>query len=131
LKHTVFLQLFAHSETSEEFSIISVIIFEVNIVAEQKQAVLITIFCFSNFTLPLTLLLPRCRPFVAFRNCSLYLKQLSLFRLLWLISACADRIGYFTNFSNMTELLHELKNSRCYHRSIQTFDNDSAGKKEN
>jgi len=40
------LQLFAHSETSEEFSIISVIIFEVNIVAEQKQALLITIFLF-------------------------------------------------------------------------------------
>jgi len=32
------LQLFAHPENSEWFSIISVINFEVNIVAEQKQA---------------------------------------------------------------------------------------------
>jgi len=32
------LQLFAHGENSEWFSIIFVIIFEVNIVAEQKQA---------------------------------------------------------------------------------------------
>ena len=31
----------------------------------------------------------------------------------------------------MTELLHELKNSTCYHSSIQAFDNVSAGKKEN
>jgi len=35
---TNLLQLFAHPETSECFSVISVIIFEVNIVAEQKQA---------------------------------------------------------------------------------------------
>jgi len=34
---TNFLQLFAHQENSEWFSIISAIIFEVNIVAEQKQ----------------------------------------------------------------------------------------------
>jgi len=32
------LQLFAHPENSEGFSIISVIIFEVKIVARQKQA---------------------------------------------------------------------------------------------
>jgi len=31
----------------------------------------------------------------------------------------------------MIELLHELKNSTCRHRSIQAFDNVSAGKKEN
>jgi len=31
----------------------------------------------------------------------------------------------------MIELLHELKNSRCQYRSIQAFDNVSAGKKEN
>jgi len=35
---TNFLQLFAHAETSEWFSIISVISLEVNIVSEQKQA---------------------------------------------------------------------------------------------
>jgi len=40
---------------------------------------------------------------------SLYPKQLSLFSLLWLISASADRIDYFTKFCSMIELLHELK----------------------
>jgi len=35
---TYLLQVFAHPETSHWFSIISGIIFEVNIVAEQKQA---------------------------------------------------------------------------------------------
>ena len=35
---THLLQLFEHLETSDWFSIISGIIFEVNIVAEQKQA---------------------------------------------------------------------------------------------
>jgi len=30
----------------------------------------------------------------------------------------------------MTELLHELKNSSCYHRSIQAFGNVSARKKK-
>jgi len=48
---------------------------------------------------------------IAFRDSSLYPKQLSLFCLMWLISASADRIGYITNFCSMTELLHELKNS--------------------
>jgi len=43
---TYLLQLFAHPEISERFSIISVVIFEVKIVAEQKQAKLATIFCF-------------------------------------------------------------------------------------
>jgi len=38
------LQLFAHPETSEWLAIISGIICEVNIVAEQKQAQLVTIF---------------------------------------------------------------------------------------
>jgi len=58
-----------------------------------------------------------CRPFVhyackiVFRDSSLYPKQLSLFYLLWLISASAYRIGYITNFCSMTELLHKLKNS--------------------
>jgi len=41
---TNLLQLFVHPEDSEWFSIIFVIIFEVNIVAEQKQALLVTIF---------------------------------------------------------------------------------------
>jgi len=42
-----------------------------------------------------------------------YPKQLSLFCLLWLISVCADRNGYITNFRSMIKLLHELKNSSC------------------
>jgi len=50
-----------------------------------------------------------------FRDSSLYPKQLSLFCLLWVISACADRMGYFTNFCSRIELLHELKNSSCWH----------------
>jgi len=63
-----------------------------------------------------------------FRNSSLYPKLLSLFCLLRLISASADHLGYISNFCSMIELLHELKNSSCYHRSIQAFDNVSAGK---
>jgi len=54
---TNLLQLFAHPQNSESFSIISVILFEVSIVAEQK---LVTIFCFllvsivlNAFTSPL------------------------------------------------------------------------------
>jgi len=46
-----------------------------------------------------------------FRKSSLYPKQLSLFCLLRLISASADRSGYVTNFCSMVELLHELKNN--------------------
>jgi len=61
-----------------------------------------------------------CRPFVhyaclkiVFRDSSLYSKQLSLFCLLWLISASDDRIGDVTDFCSMIELLHELKSSSC------------------
>jgi len=50
---------------------------------------------------------------VVFRDSSLKRKQLSLFCLLWLSSACADHIGYITNLCSMIKLLHELKNSRC------------------
>jgi len=51
--------------------------------------------------------------------------------LLRLISASADHNGYISNFCSMIKLLHELKNRSCSHRSIQAFDNVSAGKKEN
>jgi len=68
---------------------------------------------------------------IVFRDNSLYPKQLSLFCLLRLISASADRSGHITNLCSMIELLHELKNRSCLHRSIQGFDNVSAGKKEN
>jgi len=37
-------------------------------------------------------------------------KQLSLFRLLTLINASADRIGYIASFSSMLEPLHAVKN---------------------
>jgi len=50
---------------------------------------------------------------ILFRDSSLYPKQLSLFSLLWLISASSDRIDYFTNFCSMIEVLHELKNNSC------------------
>ena len=43
---TYSLQLFEHPENSEWFSTISVIIFEVNTVDEQKQTLLVTIFLF-------------------------------------------------------------------------------------
>ena len=46
---------------------------------------------------------------IVFCDSSLYPKQLSLFFLLWLISASADRIGYVTNLCSMVELLHEFK----------------------
>jgi len=48
---------------------------------------------------------------IVFRDSSLYSKQLSLFCLVRLIRASADRIGYISNFCNMVELFHELKNS--------------------
>ena len=54
---------------------------------------------------------PLCMFKIVFRDSSLYPKQLSLFCLLRLISASADRIGYITNFCIMIELLHELKYS--------------------
>jgi len=55
---------------------------------------------------------------IVFRDSSLYAKQLSLFCLLRLINASADPIGHTANFCSMIELLHELKKSSCYHRSI-------------
>jgi len=48
---------------------------------------------------------------IVFRDTTLYAKHLSLFCLLRLISASAERIGYISNFCGMIELLHELKNS--------------------
>jgi len=57
-----------------------------------------------------TLHLPRMFKIV-FHDISLYPKQLSLFCLLRLISASADRNGNISNFCSMIELLHELKKS--------------------
>ena len=50
---------------------------------------------------------------IVLRDSALYPKQLTLFRLLWLINASAKRIGYISNFCSMIKLLHELKNSSC------------------
>ena len=68
---------------------------------------------------------------IVFCDGSLHPKQLSLFCLQRLISTSADRSGHITNLLSMIELLHELKNSSFWQRSIQAFDNISAGKKEN
>jgi len=48
---TNLLQLFAHTENSEWFSIISVISFEVNIVAKHVNAKIMTIMAMGVFTL--------------------------------------------------------------------------------
>jgi len=56
---------------------------------------------------------------IEFRDSTLYPKQLPLFCLLWLISACADRIGYITNLCSMIELLHELKQTAVF--NIEAF----------
>jgi len=48
---------------------------------------------------------------IVFCDSTRYPKQLSLFCLLRLISASAERIGYISNFYSMIKLLHELKNS--------------------
>jgi len=56
------LQLSEYPENSEWFSIISVIIFEVNIVDEQKQTLLVTIFLFFiSFHCPKMFYCPPCR----------------------------------------------------------------------
>jgi len=68
---------------------------------------------------------------IGFRGSSLHPKQLSLFCLLRLISASADRGGYISKFCSMIELLHEFKKSFFKHGSIQEVDNVSAGKNEN
>jgi len=47
---------------------------------------------------------------IVFHDSSLYPNQLSLFSLLWLISASADRIGYINKFCSMIDL---LLNSSC------------------
>ena len=57
---------------------------------------------------------------IVFHDSTLYPKQLSLFCLLWLINASAERIGYISSFCSMIELLHELKNSFFY---IEAFRN--------
>ena len=55
---TKLLQLFGHLENSKCFSIISIIIFEVNIVYEQKQTKLVTIFIYMFPFTSTVLLLP-------------------------------------------------------------------------
>jgi len=50
---TNLLQVFEQKQTSEWFSIISGIIFEVSIVFEQKNAYVATIFCFLQICIAL------------------------------------------------------------------------------
>jgi len=50
---------------------------------------------------------------IVFHDISLHPTNLFLFCLLWLISACANRIGYITNFSSMKVLLLELTSISC------------------
>jgi len=60
-----------------------------------------------------------CRPVVHYaclRLCSAivhFIRNMSLFCLLRLISACANRLGHITNLFSMIELLQELNNSSC------------------
>jgi len=56
------LQLFAHPEHSKWFCFVSIIIFEVDIVAEQKQAHFGSDFLFFMFPLPSTLFMPPALP---------------------------------------------------------------------
>ena len=41
---------------------------------------------------------------IVYRDSALFPERLSLFCLLWLSSASADRMGYITNFCSMIEL---------------------------
>jgi len=50
---------------------------------------------------------------IVLRDSSLFAKQLSLFCLLWLLSASADCVGHISNSCSMIKLLHELKNRSC------------------
>jgi len=43
---------------------------------------------------------------IVYPDSPLYPKRLSLFCLLWLSSASADRMGYITKFCSMIELFH-------------------------
>jgi len=69
---TNLFQLFTQLQNSEWFSTISVIIFEVNIAPEQKQAYWWIIFCFFHtFAFPSTLLVP-CVTAVPAATCILF-----------------------------------------------------------
>jgi len=77
------LQLLAHPETREWFSVTSVIIFKVIIVAAQKQALLVNIFLFfkasislNAFTAPALPLFRR--PWKRGKNFSLWFANLCL-----------------------------------------------------
>jgi len=79
---TNLLQLFVHPQNSEWFSIISGTMFEVNIVAGQKQAQLVTTVVLYKFPLSSTLSAPRPTAVPAFL---LYIK-------------CSQQIAFFTKF---------------------------------
>jgi len=67
---------------------------------------------------------------IVFHDSSLYPKQLSLFCLLRLISASADRIGYTSNFCSMVELFHEHKNSFFNVEAFRTLIMSQQGKRK-
>ena len=66
----------------------------------------------------------------ALRDSSLYPKQLSLFCLLWPISASADRIGYMTKFCSMIKLMHELKTAVFNIEAFRHFIMSPQGKRK-
>jgi len=67
---------------------------------------------------------------IVFRDNSLYPNQLSLFCLLWLINASADRTGYNTNFCSMIELLHALENSSFNTQAFRNLIMTQQGKRK-
>jgi len=67
---------------------------------------------------------------IVFRDSPLYQKQLSLFCLLWLISASPDRIGYITDLCSMAELLRELINSSFYIEAFRLLIMSQQGKRK-
>jgi len=89
----------------------------VNALKSNNLKVLVGIWVIVCIQKPSYHFLQKFRPLrmfkIVFRDSSLYPKPLSLFFLLWLSSANADRIGYISSFCSMIKLLHELKNSSC------------------
>jgi len=67
---------------------------------------------------------------IVLRDSSLYPKQWSLFCLLRLISASADRNGYISNFCSMIGLLHELKNSFFNREAFRILIMSQQGKRK-
>jgi len=65
---------------------------------------------------------------IVFHDSSLYPKQLSLFCLLWLISACADRIGYITDLCTMINCCTSSKTAVVNIEAFRLFIMSQQGK---